>query len=85
MKGAPVEFPVKRCLRFLKEIRLENADVVLKSDQENSIMDVFNNVARRRSAGSKLQLFQGRDNLSVRSQARAIPEASRLAAQVRME
>ena len=58
MKGASVEFPVKRCLGFLKEIGLENADVVLKSDQENSIMDVLNNVARRRSADSKLELFE---------------------------
>ena len=51
MKGASIEFPVKRCLGFLKEIGLENADVVLKSDQENSIMDVLNNLARRRTAG----------------------------------
>ena len=48
MKGASVEFPVRRRLGFLKEIGLENADVVLKSDQENAIMDVLNNVATRR-------------------------------------
>ena len=59
MKGASVEFPVKRCLGFLKEIGLGNADVVLKSDQENAIMDVLSNVARRRSADSKLESFEG--------------------------
>ena len=65
MKGASVEFPVRRCLGFLKEIGLENADVVSKSDQENPIMDVLNNVARRRSADSKLELFEGRGDQSV--------------------
>ena len=40
MKGASIEFPVKRCLSFLEEIGLDNADVVLKSDHESSIMDV---------------------------------------------
>ena len=59
MKGASIEFPVKRCLGFLKEIGLENADLVLKSDQEPSIMDVLNNVAKRRSASSKLELLEG--------------------------
>ena len=77
MKGASVEFLVKRCLGFQKEIGLENADVVLKSDQENYIMDVLNNVARRRSADSKLESFEGRGDQSVGpSQGRAIPEAS---------
>ena len=59
MKGASIEFPVNRCLGFLKEIGLENADLVLKSDQEPSIMDVLNNVAKRRSASSKLELLEG--------------------------
>ena len=56
LKGASVEFPVKRVLAFLKEIGLENTDVVLKSDQEHSIMDVLNAIASRRSAVSKLEL-----------------------------
>ena len=54
MKGASVEFPVKRVLAFLKEIGLESSDLVLKSDQENSIMDVLNVIANRRAAVSKL-------------------------------
>ena len=60
----------------MKEIGLENADVVLKSDQESSIMDVLNNVARRRSADSKFELFEGRGDQPVWCQARAMPEAS---------
>ena len=51
--------------------------MVLKSDQENSIMDVLNNVARRRSADSKLELFEGRGDQTVGPpQGRAILEAS---------
>ena len=38
---------------------LETADVVLKSDQESSIMDALNNVAKRRSADSKLDSLWG--------------------------
>ena len=47
MHGVSVEFPVRRILVFLKELGLEGPDVVLKSDQENSILDVLNIVARR--------------------------------------
>ena len=51
--------------------------MVLKSDQVSSIMDVLNNVARRRPADSKLELFEGRSNQTVGPpQARAILEAS---------
>ena len=32
MKGASIEFPVKRCLGFLKEVGLKNADLALKFD-----------------------------------------------------
>ena len=55
MKGASIEFPAKRVLSFLKEIGLESADVVLKSDQEPAIKDLLNNIANRRSAASKLE------------------------------
>ena len=41
LKGASVEFPVKTCLAFLKEIGLEGSDIVLKSDQENSANNVY--------------------------------------------
>ena len=55
MKGASVEFPVRRIMQFLKELGLEGADIILKSDQENSILDVLNTVPSRRSAGSKVE------------------------------
>ena len=42
-------------LAFLKEIGLEGADVVFKSDQENAIGDLLNNIAKRRSAASKME------------------------------
>ena len=54
MKGASVEFPVRRIMQFLKELGLEGADIVLKSDQENPILDVLNTVASRRAVGSKV-------------------------------
>ena len=38
MKGASEEWAVRRLLAFLKELGLENADVVLKSDQEPAIL-----------------------------------------------
>ena len=40
---------------FLKEMGLESSDVVLKSDQENAIMDLLNIIANRRSAISKME------------------------------
>ena len=40
MKGASVEHPVRRTLSFLKEIGLEGADVVFKSDQEPALKDL---------------------------------------------
>ena len=55
---------------------MESADVVLKSDQENAIMDVLNNVAKRRSADSKLESFEGRGPQSVGPQGRVIHEVS---------
>jgi hypothetical protein len=55
MKGASIECPARRVFAFLKEIGLEGADVVFKSDQENAIGDLLNNIAKRRSALSKLE------------------------------
>ena len=46
MKGASIEFPARRAFAFLKEIGLEGADVVFKSDQENAIGDLLNNMPR---------------------------------------
>ena len=55
LKRGSVEVPIKRCLAFLKEIGLESADIVLKSDQEPAIMDLLKIMAGRRSATSELE------------------------------
>ena len=57
MKGASVEHPVRRTLTFLKEIGLEGADVVFKSDQEPALKDLLNTIAARRIATSKIEKF----------------------------
>ena len=54
-----MEYPIVRTLTVLKEIGLEGADIVLKYDQENSIKDLLNNVAARRSAKSKMEKMDG--------------------------
>ena len=59
MKGTSMEYPIVRTLTFLKEIGLEGADIVLKSDQENAIKDLLNKVATRRSAKSKMEKTDG--------------------------
>ena len=55
MKGASVEYPVRRVMTFLKELGLENSEIVLKSDQEPALKDLLNIVAARRSAQSKIE------------------------------
>lgn len=62
MRGASVEYPVRRTLTFLKEIRLEGADIVLKSDQEPALKDLLNTVAARRSATSKIEKLDEDEN-----------------------
>ena len=61
MKGASLEYPVRRVLTFLKEIGHENADIVLKSDQERALKDLLNIVGARRSANSKLEKITPED------------------------
>ena len=61
MKGGSIEFPARRALSFLKEIGLEGADVVFKSDQEPALKDLLNNIANRRSATSKIEKFDKYD------------------------
>lgn len=61
MKGASVEHPVRRTLTFLKEIGLERADVVFKSDQEPALKDLLNTIAARRTAKSKTEKFDKDD------------------------
>ena len=55
---------------------MEGADIVLKSDQENSILDVLNTVASRRSASSKVEPVDEEDLAHSQSQGRSIPESS---------
>ena len=55
MKGGSVEFPARRVLAFLKEIALGSAGIVMKSDQENSIVDLLNVISKRRAAASKME------------------------------
>ena len=57
MEGVSVEYPVRRTLTFLKEIGLEGADVVFKSDQEPALKDVLNTIVARRTATSKIEKF----------------------------
>ena len=59
MKGASLEYPIRRTMTFLKEIGLEGADIVVKSDQENASKDFLNNIAARRSAKSKIEKTDG--------------------------
>ena len=55
---------------------MEGADIVLKSDQENSILDVLNIVASRKSASSKVEPVDEEDLAPSQSQGRSIPESS---------
>ena len=64
MKGASVEHPVRRTLTFLKEIGLEGADVVFKSDQEPDLKDLLNTIAARRTAKSKIEKLDKDDGPS---------------------
>ena len=75
MKGAPLEYPVRRVLTFLKEIGLENADIVLKSDQEPALKDLLTTIGARRSAKSKIEKFTAED-APVESVGRTIHESS---------
>ena len=56
-----MEYPVRRTLSFLKEIGLEGADAVFKSDQGPALKDLLNNIANRRSATSKIEKFDKDD------------------------
>ena len=50
MKGASVEWAVRRCLAFIKEIGLEMSEIVLKSDQEPAIVSLVGEIIRRRTS-----------------------------------
>ena len=50
MKGASVEWCVRRVLAFIKEIGLEGGDLVLKSDQEPAVVSLISEIASRRKA-----------------------------------
>ena len=48
VKGASNEFPAKRISAFIREIGLEGQDLVLRSDQEPALKDLWAEVGRRR-------------------------------------
>ena len=56
-----MENPVRRTLTCLKEIGLEGADIVFKSDQEPALKDLLNNIGARRSAKSKIEQIEVED------------------------
>ena len=57
MKGASVEHPLRRRLTFLKEIGLEEAGVVFKSDQGPALKDLLNTIVARRTATFNFEKF----------------------------
>ncbi len=52
LKGASEGFAVRRTLAFLKEVGMEASSVFFRSDQEPAIIDLINEVSRRRQAKS---------------------------------
>ena len=48
MKGASEEWTTRRVLGFIRELGLENSEIVIKTGQGNSIMDVRAEIIRRR-------------------------------------
>ena len=48
VKGASNDFAAKRIWAFLRELGLEHADLVLRSDKELAIVDLLNEVSRKR-------------------------------------
>ena len=50
MKGASVEWCVKRVLAFVRELGLEGSDLVLKSNQEPAVVAMISEMAGRRKA-----------------------------------
>ena len=50
MKGASLEWTVRRVLAFIKELGLEGHSIVLKSDQEPAIVALVGETLRRRAA-----------------------------------
>ena len=47
-KGVTHEFPAKRIRAFCKEMGLENTDIVMRGDQENSLQELIREVGRVR-------------------------------------
>lgn len=50
MKGAPLEWAVRRVMAFIKELGLEGSTLVFKSDQEPAILSLVGELVRRRAA-----------------------------------
>ena len=55
MKGASVEWSVRRVVAFVKENGLEDSDFVIKSDQEPAIAFLVGEIIRRRQAKTLLE------------------------------
>ncbi len=55
LKGASLEFAVKRALTFLTKIGMEVASLVLRTDQEHVVVDLMSEVATRRQASSFIE------------------------------
>lgn len=53
-----MEFPARRILAFVKDLWLDGAGLVLKSDHEPAIFDLLNNIAIRRAVVSKAELVR---------------------------
>ena len=49
VKGSSNEFPAKRITAFIRELGLENQDLVLRSDQEPALQDLLREVGKKRA------------------------------------
>ena len=49
VQGASNDFAARRICAFLRELGLEHADLVLRSDQGPAIVDLLNEVSRNRA------------------------------------
>ena len=49
VKGSSNEFPAKRITAFIRELGLENQDLVLRSDQEPALQDLLGEVGKKRA------------------------------------
>ena len=94
-KGAASDYVIKRTLAFIKELGVENADLVLKGDQEPALQEFLNEVGKRRQAKTFVEQspvgssasngFIERAIQSVEGQARVVKDALELRLGVHIE